>query len=62
MEKKVVKLLAFSVKDGAYGMVEYEIPEDVLKKQAKVISKTEPDIFAVFVNNITKKSRELLGI
>lgn len=62
MEKKTVKILKFNSGGGAYGLTEYEISEDALKKHGKKISETEPDIFAVFVNHLTRKSREILGL
>lgn len=62
MEKKNVTVLSFFVKEGAYGIEEYEIPAEILKKHGKKVKSPEPDIFAIFVNNLTKRSRELLGI
>ena len=57
-----VKVLTLVKEDGAYGFVEIEINEDVIKKQGKVTEMCQPDIFAVFMNNITKKCRDSFGI
>lgn len=59
---EMIKVLTLTVEEGAYCMTEYEIPQDVLKKHGKKLSRSEPDIFAILVNHMTKKAREVLGI
>lgn len=44
---------------GAYGYEEYEVE---LSKLGEPISKSLPDIFAIFVNTFIKKAREMFGI
>lgn len=46
----------------AFGVVELEIYTDVLLKHGTLIGKSEPDVWPVFLNNLTKKARELLGL
>ncbi|MGZ3796478.1 MAG: hypothetical protein ACXVB1_08940 [Pseudobdellovibrionaceae bacterium] len=61
--KETQKVLAVFKEEGsAFGLIEYEIPTAILKKYGKVVDKTNPDIFAIFLNNATKKFRELFGI
>lgn len=45
----------------AFGVVELELTEELLA-EATVISKSEPDVWPVFINNLTKKARELFGL
>jgi hypothetical protein len=46
----------------AYGIHEIEINKDLLLKNGKIIYKSEPDIFEIFRNNLSKKAREIFGI
>ena len=67
MSKAVVKTdlrkLLMPVKgEGAYGYVEIEMSQADLDKYGRVISACEPDIFAVCVNNFTKKIRDMFDI
>ena len=60
-------VIAFFKEEGegyaaAFGLIEIEISKALLLKHGKVISKSEPDIFNVFVNNVERKLRALLGI
>lgn len=52
----------FKEEGSAYGLVEFEVNKADLMKVAKVISKSEPDIFAIFIHNLTKKAREIFNI
>ena len=57
---KLVKVLAFCQDDvGGYGYKQYELDESVL---GEPVESSLPDIFAIFVNNLISKSRELFGI
>lgn len=56
------KLLMFNREDGAYGLTEIEIDKAVLLEHGKITDKTNPDIFAIFLTNLTKKARELFEI
>lgn len=46
----------------AFYIKEYEIPENVFNKYAVLKDESNPDIFAIFLNFVTKKFREVLGI
>lgn len=46
----------------AFAYVEYEIPKAVFDKYAKKTEESNPDIFAIFMNVMTKKCRDILGI
>ena len=46
----------------SFGFHEIEIDADVLKKQGKVIYKSEPDVLSTFLRGLERKSRELFGI
>lgn len=56
------KILTFFREEGAYGFQEVEIPSAILQEHGVVISKPSADVFAIFLNNITKKTREIFGI
>ena len=47
--------------EGAYGLTIYELPESVLNQHATVVEKSEPDVYAIFVNNIINATRRLFG-
>jgi hypothetical protein len=57
----MVKAIVFIRGEGAYGFNEYEVPLSMLERYTKP-KRTEPDIFAICVSNITKKAREIFGI
>jgi hypothetical protein len=48
--------------EGWYVFSEYEIDESVLKEQGTLISKTNPDIFAIFKDQLLWKVRDILGL
>lgn len=61
---KMVKLQTIE-KDMSYGgwavafrFVEREIPEEILEKYGKVISKSEPDLFDIVWNQAERKMRD----
>lgn len=56
------RVIAFYKDHGAYGLYEVELPKAVIEKHGKLISKSEPDVFAVLVTHLTKKAREIFGI
>lgn len=57
---KMVKVIRLVKPDtNAYGFEVYEVDE---KSLGPVVSKCEPDIFAICLNNITKLVREMFGI
>lgn len=60
--QKKVKVLKFIRDEGAYGFIEYEISEDLLSQEGKELDASQPDIFAIFINNLTKKCRDVFGI
>jgi hypothetical protein len=57
-----VKVLYLYKEENGYGVKEIEISKSVLDKQGKELSKAEPDIFAICINNIVKKCREVFEI
>ncbi len=59
---EIRKVLMFVKDENAYGYVEIEITQDALDKYGKIASKCQPDVFAICVNNVTKKVRELFEI
>lgn len=59
---QLVKVIQLVREHGGYGYVEYEISLDLLKAHGKVLDKSEPDIYAIFVNQVTKKTRDIFGI
>ena len=46
----------------AASLQSYDISADLLKKHGELVSKTEPDIFAVLLMHLTKAAREVLKI
>lgn len=61
-EKKLKQVLVLTKSEGAYGLDVYEIDENIIEKHGKKVEKYEPDVFAIFANNITKASRGIFGI
>lgn len=61
-EKKPAKVLMLIKKDAAFGFVEIELDAELIKKHGKITDGCEPDIFSIFMNNITKKARQLFDI
>lgn len=57
--KELIKVLRLIREADAYGWVEYEVPESAL---GEPISKSLPDIFAIFINTLIPKARQLFGI
>lgn len=60
-KQEIVKVIRLIKQGGGYGYEEIEIPLDTLKS-GKVISKSEPDIYAIFVNQLTKLTRDIFEI
>lgn len=67
-ETQLVKVLYFYEGDAggsfarAYGFREYEIPLEIIEKHGTLLEKPEPDLFAIFMHNLTKKARNIFGI
>lgn len=59
---KLVKIMSFYKEANAYGIKELEIDQAILDKHAKVIDAPMADVFAVCVNAIIKKSRDIFEI
>lgn len=57
-----IKLLAFTKAEGWFVMEEYELPKSVIEKYGKLVSKTQPDIFAIFKEQVISKIRDFYGI
>lgn len=56
-QTKVLRLIRDDI--GAYGFEVYEVPVSAL---GKPVEKSLPDIFAICLNDLNKKARELFGI
>lgn len=56
------KVIAVFREEGAYGLMEIEIEKEVLLKHGKITWKSEADIFAIFITQLTKRARDLFGI
>ncbi len=61
-KEEIVKVMLMNFEQGAYGLEVYELPLSLIKKNAKLSSKYEPDIFAIFINNMIHASRNIFGI
>lgn len=61
-EVALVKVIQLKREGSGYGFVEYEIPAEALEEHGKITHTSEPDIYAIFVNQLTKRSRELFEI
>jgi hypothetical protein len=48
--------------EGWFCFSEYELPFEVLKEHGKLTAKTNPDIFAIFKDQVTLKVRDILGL
>lgn len=59
---KKVRVVRLVREGSGYGFVEFEMSEDFFQKNAKQLDACTPDIFAIFLNNLTKKCRELFEI
>lgn len=59
---KKVKVMYLFKEDGGYGLQEIEIQKSVLDKNGKVVDSALPDVFAVCVNNVIKKCRDIFEI
>lgn len=57
-EVKTVKVIKLVQDGGAYGLQVCEVEEFALK----VVEKTEPEVFYIFVHQLESKVRDLLGI
>jgi len=61
-DTEVTKFFIFSKEDGWFTLSELEIPKETILKNAKLISKTEPDIFPIFVEHLIRAARKFYGI
>lgn len=60
--EETVKVMITNRGHGAYGLEVYEIDKGVILKNARLVSKYEPDIFAIFINNMVHAARNVFGI
>lgn len=49
-------------KEGWFCYQEIEIPLDLLEKEGKVVEETEPDIFQIFADQVTRTTRRIFNI
>lgn len=57
-ESRKVKVIRLYQAEGAYGFMVHEVDEDAL---GEPIEKTEPDIWAIFNNQLSALTRHLFG-
>lgn len=60
--QEMTTLYAFSKSEGWFVLNEIELPKDLVLKNAKVVSKTEPDIFPIFIEHLIKAAKNYYGI
>lgn len=56
-----VQVIKLTKTDGAYGLIVYELPSSVMQEHAQIVDKSEPDVYAIFVNNIIGATRRIFG-
>lgn len=56
-----VQVIRLTKGEGAYGLTIYELPGSVINEHAEVVYKSEPDVYAIFVNNIISATRRIFG-
>lgn len=59
---EILHAIVFSIEDGWFCYKDYEISKDVVEKHGKLVDKSNPDIFAIFLGQVTRKLRNLFGI
>lgn len=59
---KPMTVLHLTKRDGWMCIDEYEIPDAILKKYGKVVSKSDPDIWRVISTKLESRARELYEI
>lgn len=60
--KKTIKVVVPIIDGMAFGLKVVEIDESVIDKQGKVIEKTEPDLFNIFVPRLERIFRDIFGL
>lgn len=56
------RLLYFYREDGAFAFAEVELPVEVIKAHGKFISKTNPDILAIMLSQLTRKVQDIFDL
>lgn len=59
---KLVKVILPTKEQGWFSFIEIEIDEKVLLSNGKITIKSEPDIFAIFKDQVIVKMREIFKI
>lgn len=59
---KTIKILVPIIDGMAFGLKIVEIDESLIEKNGKVIDKTEPDLFNIFVPRLERIFRDIFGI
>ena len=59
---KLVRVVYPHKEEGWFCFSEYEIDEAVLLSEGKLLSKTNPDIFAIFKDQVMWKIRDIFGL
>jgi hypothetical protein len=60
-DEKYIKVISLNRSEGAYGYTVHEISEKALYANSEVVEKCQPDVYAIFVNNIISLTRSLFG-
>lgn len=61
-EQEMTSVFVLSKEDGWFVLNEIEIPKDLIIKNGKIISKSEPDIFPIFIEHLIKAAKKFYGI
>jgi hypothetical protein len=59
---EMVKIIHPHREEGWFVFTEYEIPLNILEEHGVVLSKTNPDIFAIFKDQVIWKIRDIFGL
>jgi len=61
-EETYVRVIMPHKKEGWFCFTEFEIPLSVLESKSKVVSVSDPDVFAIFKDQVTCRLRSIFGI
>lgn len=61
-QSELVSVILPQRSEGWFCFTEYQIPLAVLEKEGKLVSKTNPDLFAIFKDQMIWKVRDLFNL
>ncbi len=61
-EPNIIKILSFAREEGHFCMTEWEIDEELLKKHAKLVYKSQPDIMSIFSGQVVSKVLDIFEL